>query len=216
MRSVLASFICTFALLGFGHKSIAQRYDDEYRKFFGGVIGGVNLSQIDGDDIKGYNKVGFNAGAIVYTKLDEHIAASLEILYSQKGSRLPSVVQLNQGEFITNYRIRLNYAEIPVLINYFDNSRKNNFGGGFSYSQLATSSESLTIAPYRQIDLNQYPFKKVDLNIVLGGNLHLYQGLFLNIRFQYSLISIRNHIPTDTQDGSQFNNMWVTRLMYLF
>ena len=173
------------------------------------------MFEVDGDDIKGYNKVGFNVGAIVYSKIDEHIAASLEILYSQKGSRLPSPVELNQGEYITNYKINLNYAEVPVLINYFDR-RKSNFGGGFSLSRLATSYESLTIAPARSIDLNKFPFNKYDLNIVLGGNLHLYQGFFANIRFQYSLISIRNHIPTDTQTGSQYNNMWVIRLMYLF
>jgi hypothetical protein len=215
MRFIFLPVVCLFTLLCISDRAVAQRYADEYSTFYGGVIGGVNFSQIDGDNIKGYNKVGFNVGGIVYAKFDEHVAGSLELLYSQKGSRLPSAVQLNTGEYITYYKIRLNYAEIPVMINYFDR-RKSNFGAGLSYSQLAATNESLTVSPARTIDVDKYPFKKMDLNIALGGNIHLYQGLFVNIRFQYSLISIRNHIPTDVVDHPQFNNMWVFRLMYLF
>jgi hypothetical protein len=217
MRRSLIYIFLAVALLGSVTRSSAQRYLDEYQVFYGGLIGGLNFTQIDGDDIKGYSKVGFNAGGIVYARLDDHVAASLEILYSQKGSRLPSAIQLNTGEYITYYKIKLNYAEIPVLINYFVDSKRSHFGGGFSYSQLASSKEDLQMTPSSGIfDQTKYPFKKADLNIVLGGDLHLYHGLFLNIRFQYSLISIRNHAPTDAADVTQFNNLWVTRLMYLF
>lgn len=208
--------LCT-GLCGVTAAAFAQKgyYIEDERTFYGGVVAGANFLQVDGDYFAGYHKVGFNMGGIVYTKLDEHLAASLEILYAQKGARSTEAQQIASGQYITTYGIDLKYAEIPVMINYFD-KRKSHFGGGFSYSRLASSSEYITTSPAQNFDLNKYPFKKSDYNIVLSGNLHCYKGFFLNIRFQYSLVSIRDNIPQDYSKAAQFNNLWVVRVMYLF
>ena len=212
-----AVFFLVLLLACVGGKAIAQKgyYIEDERTFYGGFVAGANFLQVDGDYFAGYHKVGFNMGGIVYTKLDEHLAASLEILYAQKGARSTDPQQIASGQYITNYGIDLKYAEIPLMINYFD-KRKSHFGGGFSYSRLASSSEYITTYPAQNFDLNKYPFKKSDYNLVLSGNLHCYKGFFLNIRFQYSLVSIRDNIPQDYSKASQFNNMWVVRVMYLF
>jgi hypothetical protein len=99
------------------------------------------------------------------------------------------------------------------MINYFD-SRKSHFGGGFSYSQLASSNEYMN-ANYTIPKLSDYPFKKQDINLLLSGSLHMYKGFFLNLRFQYSLLSIRDNVPGITR-GAQYNNLWALRVMYLF
>ena len=197
------------------HSQAQSYFVDDDKKFYGGLILGTNLTQIDGDDYRGYDKAGLNAGAIVYSKLDEHVAWSLEILYSQKGSKSNGTQALEPGIYIQDYSVNLNYAEIPVMINYFS-KKKSNFGGGLSYSRLASSQEHLTEIGAATPDLNKYPFKKNDLNLILGGNLHLWQGLFLNLRFQYSMISIRDKIPQNYVNAAQYNNMWVIRFMYLF
>src|SRR5690606_17623874 len=62
-------------------------YEEEPRTFYGGLLLGSNFTQVDGDNFAGYHKVGLNAGGIVYTHLGEKVAASMEILFSQKGSR---------------------------------------------------------------------------------------------------------------------------------
>lgn len=188
----------------------------ENRTFYGGLVLGTNFAQIDGDNFAGYNKVGLNVGGLVYIKLDEHIATSLEILYSQKGSKSKSPQVLAPGYYITKYGVNLNYAEVPVMINYFD-KRKSHFGAGLSYSQLASSNENIATnpAPVIAYDQTKYPFKKSDLNLLLSGSLHMYKGFFLNLRFQYSLITIRNSVPNVTR-AEQFNNMWTLRVMYLF
>lgn len=188
----------------------------ENRTFYGGLIAGMNMTQIDGDNFAGYTRKGLNAGGVVFFKMDEHIAGSIEVLFSQKGSVSKSPQLLAAGYYITKYGVDLTYGEIPVMINYFDD-HKNHFGGGLSYSRLGSSNEYITTnppatTPFKQED---YPFKKGDLNILLGGSLHVYKGFFFNLRFQYSLISIRNNIPTITR-GAQYNNMWTVRLMYLF
>jgi hypothetical protein len=148
--------------------------------------------------------------------MDEHVAASMEVLYSQKGSKSKEPQLLAAGYYINTYGVTLNYGEIPVMINYFDD-HKNHFGGGFSYSRLGSSKEYITTTPppatpFREHD---YPFKKSDINLLLGGSLHVYKGFFLNLRFQYSLLSIRNNVPNITR-GAQFNNLWTIRVMYLF
>lgn len=203
-------------LAGFaaGAQENTPMYED--RTFYGGLILGGNFTQIDGDNFAGYTRKGLNAGGVVFFKMDEHIAASVEVLFSQKGSVSKDPQVLAPGVYINKYGADLNYGEVPVMINYYDD-RKNHFGGGLSYSRLATSNEYITMTPSPTTPFKQedYPFKKSDFNLLLGGNLHLYKGFFLNLRFQYSLISIRNTVPNITR-GAQFNNMWTIRLMYLF
>jgi len=192
-------------------------YIEDPRTFYAGVLVGGNFSQVDGDNYAGYHKVGLNVGGIVYTHLAEHLAVSLEILFSQKGAKGNQEQMANANAFMINkYQTTLNYAEIPIQLCYFD-KRRSHFGGGLSYSQLISVKETATTTPTYTDDFEKYPFKKSDLNFVIGGNLHLWKGLFFNLRFQYSLISIRNDIPPGFGDrGQQFNNMWTARVMYLF
>jgi hypothetical protein len=192
-------------------------YIEDPRTFYAGVIGGLNFAQVDGDSYAGYHKVGFNAGGIVYAHLGENLATSLELLYSQKGSRGHREQESGAGTLIQTYKIDLDYAEVAVQINYFD-KRRSHFGGGFSYSQLITGKETIVTYPVDPNiqNLELYPFKKADLNFILGGNLKLWKSLFLNLRFQYSLIPIRTNIPPGYGRSEQFNNLWAVRLMYLF
>lgn len=202
--------------------STAQSYyeeDEEIRTFYGGLLLGANFSQVDGDYYAGFRKTGINAGAIVYAKLGSKVAASMEILFSQKGARGHRArVSTGAKYTIQKYNINLNYAEVPIMINYFD-KRKSHFGAGLSYSQLISGNETVQTDPgYPVSDLNAlYPFRKFDLNAVICGNLHLKGGWFLNYRYQYSLLPIRTKAdPELSRTGEQFNNMHVLRIMYLF
>ncbi len=199
----------------------AQFGEDNDRIFGGGLTIGTNFSQVDGDNFAGYHRVGLNAGAILLINLGKPVVLSMELLYAQKGSRaglsqLPRLFN-DQSGVMTDYKIRLNYAEIPLLINYFD-QRKNNFGGGCSIGYLGTSLET-----YRdgngavfETDATYYPFRKYDLNFVLSGSAHIWKGLMVNLRMQYSLISIRNLSNLRTGRREQYNNVVATRLVYIF
>ncbi len=193
-------------------------YVDDYRTFYGGLIVGSTFSQVDGDNFAGYNKVGLTVGGIAYAQLASKIAGSVEILYTQKGSRSTKTQASNNRLYlITQYDINLSYAEVPIMINYFD-KRKSHFGGGIAYSQLISGNEVVQTQPSfpDSLALENYPFKKYDLNFVLSGQLHLYKGLFLNAKFQYSLLPVRTDIYPEFGRPEQYNNMWVVRLMYLF
>jgi len=194
-------------------------YEEVPRTFYGGLILGGTFAQVDGDNYAGYHKLGLNAGGIMYAQVADHVALSMEILYSQKGSKSngPKLTNSKAHE-IRKYGIDLKYAEVPIQLNYFD-KRKSHFGGGLSIGQLITSKETATTETPgfpSQDTLDQYKFKRTDLNFILGGSLHMYKGLFLNVRFQYSLMSIRKNYYPEFGRAQQFNNMWTLRLMYLF
>jgi len=216
-------------MLGLGIAGAAQAqnpasyYIETPRTFYGGLIAGANFTQVDGDNYAGYHKIGMNVGGIVYTRFDEHLAASIEILYSQKGSRAHKEQQTNTGNIITQYDVNLNYAEVPLQLCYFDR-RKSHFGAGISIARLVSVKEdgSLVRPPANPINFDDYPFRKMDYSFIVGGSLHLWQGLFLNARFQYSLRPIRKGTigtelpPEYSGRGEQYNNMWTVRVMYLF
>lgn len=213
----------------FAAKAMAQNPDSYYeetpRTFYGGLIAGANFSQLDGDNYAGYHRVGFNVGGIVYTRFDEHLAASIEILYSQKGAHGNHEQQGINGSIVRSYDVRLNYAEVPLQICYFDR-RKSHFGAGLAISRLVSVKETGTVdlVPGPPVDFDKYPFKKMDYNFIIGGSLHLFGGFFLNARFQYSLVPVRKGNLQDGTGvppyfagrGQQFNNMWTVRVMYLF
>lgn len=202
--------LAAFAANGQGY----NMYED--RAFYGGLVAGLNMSQIDGDNFAGYTRKGLNAGGTVFFKMDEHIAGSIEVLLTQKGSVSKMPQPLAPGYYINKYGADLVYGEIPLMMYYYDD-HMNHIGGGLAYGRLGTSNEYITTNPPMTTPLKQedYPFKKSDYSLLLGGNLHLYKGFFLNMRFQYSLISIRNTVPNITR-GAQFNNIVTFRLMYLF
>lgn len=193
-------------------------YIEDPRTFYGGIIAGGNFTQVDGDNFAGYHKVGINAGGIVYAQLANHLAASIEILYSQKGSRANQIGFSSGNAYeIQKYDINLNYAEVPIQLNYFD-KRKSHFGAGFSYAQLISSKENIISNPTLPpgVDLNNYPFRKFDINFLVGGSLHIWEGLFLNLRFQYSMLPVRQNVYPGFGRAEQYNNMWTLRMMYLF
>lgn len=202
-------------------------YEEIPRTFYGGLIAGGNFTQIDGDNYAGYKKVGLNGGGIVYANMGGSVALSMEILFSQKGAHghLEQTSTI-QKFLIRNYDVNLNYVELPFQINYFD-KRKSHFGGGFSVSRLISVKETAKTNPAAPIDnftgkpysFEPYPFRKMDYNFIIGGSLHMVAGLFLQARFQYSILPIRkgDKVPRDFSGrNEQFSNMWTVRVMYLF
>jgi len=190
----------------------------QHHIFYAGVVAGVNLSQVDGDNFAGYYKYGANLGLIGYAKLWKKVALSYELLYSQRGSRataidLPKISGID-SILITKYGINVNYAEIPVMINVFDKT-KSHIGAGISYSRLLSSSETLQTYPATNAGLSKYPFIKNNMEFVVSSELHIWKGLFFNIRFQYSIIPMRLAVPPNFSRSVQYINMWSLRMMYL-
>ena len=68
----------TFFLFFSGNTTAQQR-------FKAGVIGGLNASQIQNDDVGGYRRLGIQGGLRAITIFTDKIDLFFEILYSQRG-----------------------------------------------------------------------------------------------------------------------------------
>lgn len=192
----------------------------EYEQLQGGLVAGLNFSQVDGDGYKGYHKSGFSGGGILYLPFgnnvglpfDATIALSMEVLYEQKGAHGSGAVGYTS---VTAQDIRLHYAEVPIQINLFRGTNKSNFGMGLALGYLGFSEETITQGSHTQLK-NALPFHKFDLSYVLTANIHVFHGLFISPRFEYSLISVRNNNSAEFGGrDQQFNNTVALRLMYL-
>ena len=72
---------------------------------------GINASQIDGDELAGYNQAGLRLGAHIAWPLDSSWLVRGGMVYSGKGSR--------HGERDLIFQIlRVNYLELPLVAQY--------------------------------------------------------------------------------------------------
>lgn len=191
------------------------QYYDEYDKLVGGLLGGFTSSQVDGDGYKGYNKLGWTGGGILYMPfsglnlpIEGTMAISMEVLFTQKGAFGRT---LSNG--IYGQDISLSYAEIPIQLHYWRGARKSHIGAGFALGYLGWAQETVDLGA-GDVKLNDYPFKKFDLSFIFTPSIHLYKGLFIAPRFQASLMSIRDDAGPYGRN-QQFNKSLSVRLMYL-
>lgn len=207
-------------LLSTSATDLHAQYNDEFHNLTGGLVGGINFSQVDGDGYKGYSKMGYTGGGVLFLPFgemempitDATIALSMEVLFTQKGSKGTGAIL---GGAFSNQKINLQYAEVPLQLNLYRGARKSGFGAGFSIGYLASSEETIDQGNVTGVKPG-FAFKKFDLNFVLTGNLHLWNGFFLSPRFQYSMLSVRNNNSRYGGRNEQFNNVVAIRLMYLF
>jgi hypothetical protein len=218
----LAIFFITFCNTVFAQEVDPEDphglYIEKPKPIIVGIVGGAAFEQIDGDNYAGYHKVAANIGGIGYIRIYRHVYFSFEGLYSQKGAKSDIVrySTLDSTTVALKYSVNLNYVEIPLMINYFD-SRRSHIGVGFSFSRLLNSSENLVTYPVRNINLDNYPFKNTGYDFVAGADLHLWKGLFMDVRFQYSLVPLRDVSPPGfSRSQTQYSNLWLLRAKYLF
>lgn len=95
---------------------------------------GLNFTQVDGDAIAGYNKVGLSTGvgALIDINRYQTFEAGFEILYNQLGSK-SSGAQVNFQGF--SLKLTYDYLSIPVFVNYKDIG-KGYVGAGLVISRL--------------------------------------------------------------------------------
>ncbi|MES2702978.1 MAG: porin family protein [Bacteroidota bacterium] len=211
---LLSSFL--YLLILAIHDATAQ---EDGRLFTGALILGANFTQIDGDDYYGYHRMGLNAGGMAYAHFTPGWGASMELLYSQKGSRGQTIVDYpGIGRYVSKYYMKLNYVEVPVMVHYI--THKLDMEAGLSYALLLKSDEYVVASQSVTIDPERNRFNTTDINGIIGISRQAYKNFHLNLRFQYSALPIRpvERIPAGYVWGTrgQFNNMLALRVLYYF
>lgn len=217
-RYISLPLLVTFAICCQDLKAQDKQYFDGERKFFGGVTVGLNASQVDGDGFSGFHKPGLNAGATVFWHFTPSVALQLELRYSQKGSRgVRSDNDPYVGSYFEQYKMQLNYAEVPLIL-YYVMSQRYQIGVGGSYNALIGGSETYQMANPVYIDPKLYPFESYFVEGIVSLNVVLYQGLMANARYQYGFTPIRKfeNTPYGVGTGNQINKMVSISLSYVF
>jgi opacity protein-like surface antigen len=154
------------------------------QRFIGGIMAGFTASQVDGDSYAGYNKPGFQGGVFVTTPMNTLFSARLEIRYSSRGA-LHAASKDNTGY----YRLGLHYIDIPVsatlMVKHFGWIEAGLIPG---YLFAAGGRDDAGKLP----DETLVEFRKFDLGTMLGVHFRLTEKLSLQVRYAYSLFSIRD------------------------
>lgn len=193
------------------------------QRFKAGLIIGANLAQINGDLFSGYDKFGLQFGARGVMVLSPKLQASIELLYSQKGSKRPRKSVLQQA-----VDIQLNYAETPILLNFLSKEKveagyfRNHFHIGISYSRLLKTKVEAAV-PHLQseeVDYNilEPSFKGNDLAVVAGLTHYLSKHFGLTIRHSVSLTKMFENMGEDTTGRiKKWHSYYFTgQLLYMF
>lgn len=183
------------------------------QNFRTGIVTGILATQVDGDQMAGYNKAGLVFGGLSNFKWSDKWSTQFEILYMQKGSR----TQVDTTGLIPFYRLRLQYIEVPLMMNYHFNVKKTQWlvEAGLSYGTLIRATEQTdygaTVKPISDF------YNKYDVGINLGISYGLWSQIFFHARYSYSILPIRTAIAGPNQyvfGNGQFNNVLSFSIRY--
>ncbi len=187
------------------------------QRFQGAVAFGTNLTQVDGDEAYGFKKFGFNVAAIAIIPFKEKWALSLEASFSQKGAYEKYPRESNPSKSLPYYNLRLNYAEVPLMIHFTD-KKFLTVGLGLSWGKLVGVKE---IEWGKQTKLNLYSgdYNANDFNIMVDVRVPIYKRLYFNFKYAYSLAKIRTREFSNYAGykwkRKQYNNVLTFRILYV-
>ncbi len=109
----------------------------------GEVFIGGNACQVDGDECYGFKKFGVHAGAgaliPIFNSSGVNLDVGLEVLFNQKGAYKRDSITHN-STFPYAYNLKLNYAEIPLML-YLTDKDRYSIGVGVSYGRVVYLDE---------------------------------------------------------------------------
>ncbi|MBR1850945.1 MAG: outer membrane beta-barrel protein [Bacteroidales bacterium] len=186
------------------------------------ISGGGTVSQIQGDELDGFDNLGWSTGIGTIASLDQYGLwfLSTEAIYTRRGS-------FNNSGNPYNIYIALDYIDIPLLIHYRDPIGRLMVGIGPVYGRLiaqphgVVSSDSMTFMP----DINNMAFLKNDFSLAAEMRFQVWRGLHMSLRWQHSVFPVKkdwlftehhyNH-TTDTWTRNCYNNSITIRLLWQF
>lgn len=187
------------------------------QRIMGAVAAGVNATQVDGDEVYGYHKFGLNLGAAAIVPVVGNWSVSLETVYNEKGSHQRARVN---DSLDGSYDLKLNYVEVPVIVQYTDKDFIS-FGLGGSWGRLVKLSEVKNGYPVNTTTLNSGIYKSNDIDLLVDIKMRIIDRLRFNVRYAYSLSPIATREVIDSKTGrpnirDQYNGMFTFRLFYVF
>ena len=171
--------------------------------FGGGLFAGISTSQVTGDAIVGFNKVGAWAGAFTDYRFTPRSTLQLELSFIQKGSRQAPTVK-NDGILRVNNQ---NILEIPVLYKWYGIKNMSVELGLQAGIILNTIERGNTIPT----TTNNPLFQPVEFSGAAGLSYYVWKNkIEINARYTNSILSLKG------QNGWWLNHVFAFSVRYWF
>lgn len=160
-----------------------------------GVKAGANLFKVDGQSFDQEFKFGYNVGAFSEINFTSSWGIQPEVMFNQTNYRTGTEFSDVYSGGVNNYKGKLNYLSIPVLLS-FRPIPLLSLQAGPQFGILLNQDEHLTSNA-------EQAFKKGDLSVVAGAQLNL-ASLKLGARYVIGL----NNINDLQNENSWKNQGW--------
>lgn len=92
--------------------SALQVSAQENQKIKFGLTAGINTSDVVGDGLGGFRKIGMTAGVFAFKPISEKSNLEIQLLFFQKGSQ--QIPRPEEGIYDA-YKLQLNYVDLPIF-----------------------------------------------------------------------------------------------------
>ena len=162
--------------------------------FNAGMIGGFSTSQVSGDQLSGFNKIGPRIGVFVNRQINWYFL-QLELQYISKGSK--KVINTNDLDntytsYINDYRFHLDYIGVPISFSV-NITEKLKIETGNSLNILINQKEEIDF----YID-DSRKVNRLENCIFIGLFWKINNHYSINARLSNSIFPIREHSSGQT------------------
>lgn len=207
-----------FAFLAVVMSALAQEEPDLSR-FYGGLRVGFTASQISGDDLSGFHKVGAHAGLFVNHAIipSGRLKLQLELDFTMKGSHTYTPKNQISDNF---YSLTLGYVEMPLML-VWTAGKWLLWGQPFEFElELGPVFGVNVLQREREangIIVGRPPFRRFEFSGLAGLSLKVADHHSVNMRYGNSFVPVR--IPTWVYGrliNKQLNSLLIISYCYQF
>jgi hypothetical protein len=154
--------------------------------FGGGLYAGITTSQVTGDNIGGFNKVGAWGGGFTDYRFTPRSTLQLELSFIQKGSRQAPTVKNDGILYVHNQNI----LEIPVMYRWYGIKNMSIELGLQAGIILQTVERGNTIPT----TVNNPLFQPAEFSGAAGLSYYLWKNkIEINMRYANSILSLKGN-----------------------
>jgi hypothetical protein len=170
--------------------------------FVGGGSLGIVASQVNGDELSGYNKLGLCGGLFVRNEFNDRYSLQMDIQFIQKGSRKRTNPE--DGDY-SYFLLRLSYVEVPIMFQA-KVYKKFYAEGGLALGYLIRARQDADGNGMLEPDP---AFKRFDIPYIIGVSYGFTDNIRFNIRHSFSIIAIRDFPGQQSYyfDSGQYNKL---------
>jgi hypothetical protein len=184
-------FLVTSSIYCVAQRSHRTKVD---KRFSAGLIGGLSMSQLDGDNYTGYDYKALFGGLKVSAFLHDKLTFDVNFLYIRKGASIENEEIEFRVSFPKDRLIHLSYVEIPFLFSLKPNGKQSKlyFEGGAAFSKLIDTKIQENVRYFTDVSFEQIgeDLSSNDVSAIIGIGSYFTKNMSIGMRFSYGLNKI--------------------------